>query len=102
MVNAMAVIKMVFTILSSHFFPFKNLFRNLLPSLATPCPPTSYQAYSTKRPAQITVKFVEQIMEILKLINTKQKPPPPYVKPLDDEKPKARVLILEFKKVNEM
>jgi hypothetical protein len=49
------------------------------------------------------VEFAEQIMEALKSINAKQRPPPPPpVEPSGVEKPKARASTLGFKKVSEV
>jgi hypothetical protein len=49
------------------------------------------------------VEFAKQIIEALKLINTKQgPPPPPLIDLLSAKNTKARALTLEFKKVSEV
>jgi hypothetical protein len=100
MANAIAAIKMAPT-LSSHFSYSKTLLGNPPPT-PSPCP-----NYTTKLSSQVTIEFAQQLVEVLKSVNTKQEPPPP-TKPFSaghgdkSEEPKARASTLEFKKVNEV
>jgi hypothetical protein len=103
MANAIAAIKMAPTILSSYLPSSENPLGNPPPSLVTLCSPTPCQTCSTKEPSQVTMEFAEQIMEALKSINAKQRPPPPPPVELSGaENTKARALTLEFKKVSEV
>ena len=49
----------------------------------------------------VTTEHVQQFLDILKSLSTKQGPPPPHAKPPGGE-PKARASRLEFKTVNEV
>jgi hypothetical protein len=91
MANAIAVMKMVPTTLSSHFSSSETLFGNP-PLTPSPCP-----NYTTRSSSQVTTEFAQQFVEA-----------PPPAKPVSaghedkSEEPKARALTLEFKKVNEV
>ena len=64
MANAIAVIKIAPT-LSSYFSYSKTLLRNPLPILSP------YLNYITKLSLQVTIEFTQQLMEVLKSVNTK-------------------------------
>lgn len=69
------------------------------------CSPAPWDKPTNQPSRQIvTTEFVQQFLDILKSLSTKQgpPPPPPVVDKVEFEGPKARASTLEFKKVNEM
>ena len=100
-VNAIAIIKMVLTLSSYFSSSSKTLFENLLLTLSfcLNCP--------TKSSLQVTTEFAQQVIKAFKSVNAKKEPPfpaKPFSLSYKDklEEPKARALMLGFKKVNEV
>jgi hypothetical protein len=71
-----------------------------------PCLPTPGLAFPVTQPLVqvVTTEYVQQFLDILKSLSTKQGPPPPpaAIDKVESEEPKAQASILEFKKVNEV
>jgi hypothetical protein len=70
-----------------------------------PCSQTAGLAFPANQPSTqvVTTEYVQQFLDILNSLSTKQGPPPPPAKPPSESgEPKARASRLEFKTVNEV
>ena len=69
------------------------------------CPPTPCHSFPTHQPSQqiAITEYVQQFLDILQSLSTKQGPPPPPAKPSGESgELKARASRLEVKTVNEV
>jgi hypothetical protein len=68
------------------------------------CLPTPHHTFPTTQPLHIvTTEHIQQFLDILKSLSTKQGPPPLPAKPSGKSgKPKARASKLEFKTINKV